>query len=782
MLASLAADGVSGGDGGQPKKKTVRSQQQKPSSSLVPQLAQTAPSVAESALLQPKQQTKQTASPINFASKEGRWNKENIVNEMATVPEATVKISKITSSANQPTVTVNNIAAPTFAKEQPAATTPPASSNISASTSPTDAPLTSVKIKLLGHENATPTTNAANKSTLSARELFQSPMSAISTSDDDSSDDGLEDGSESSSEENVDGDQSQDDSDASINDESEEESARNNSDSASREDQGSFVIKTTLLDGISYESTGGESGSKGSNTNEREERSIINSSNNSYDEDNESIDDEASFPEQEESEDEEYSIEEENDSDGDEEFEFDDESSDSKRKRRRGHGKKKKSAETNGRNVEGDSNGSVDERTMDEGDEADIKNCSVAEVSEENSSDCESMGTDFGNDYALDEENAEEKAEVANPMECEYINGFADVKVVDKEPEESNESSVVEEKASSNRAAQLLVETTAQTAEDPTSQPPAKLVSTSPITEPSNSDLMDEVDRLFAAADKNAVTVRDIVRSVAAHFGLVKVEKGTKKLIKARLTELIRAGDEVNGERVDSVVGEEVKEAVTGSVYVEGTRDVRAECSNVVIRELESSDETDCACVDDNVANEDNTISDKQSDVQPLPSCNAGEMDVYDGCAKEECNNISIEQADGASESNQQTAITANLNVNDASVPLIATEGSGNVGSVPLEGNVELDEDCCNESFMSGTSALFKNLSPECMKSSSRNGSDEVDRLMSSMSLTDPMPASNESTRRVTKGKWNLGDKIGSGSFGVVHVGMNAVDGSKFSR
>ena len=62
--------------------------------------------------------------------------------------------------------------------------------------------------------------------------------------------------------------------------------------------------------------------------------------------------------------------------------------------------------------------------------------------------------------------------------------------------------------------------------------------------EPTTSELFDVVDNLFLEADNDTVTVKDIVRSVANHFNISKVDKEMKKMIKARLTDLIQ-GDVV---------------------------------------------------------------------------------------------------------------------------------------------------------------------------------------------------------------------------------------------
>lgn len=57
--------------------------------------------------------------------------------------------------------------------------------------------------------------------------------------------------------------------------------------------------------------------------------------------------------------------------------------------------------------------------------------------------------------------------------------------------------------------------------------------------QPSTTALYEVVDRLFAEANKNTVTVKDIVQSVGNYFHLLKVHKSMKKLIKARLTDLM---------------------------------------------------------------------------------------------------------------------------------------------------------------------------------------------------------------------------------------------------
>ena len=83
---------------------------------------------------------------------------------------------------------------------------------------------------------------------------------------------------------------------------------------------------------------------------------------------------------------------------------------------------------------------------------------------------------------------------------------------------------------------------------------------------------------------------------------------------------------------------------------------------------------------------------------------------------------------------------------------------------------------------MSGT--LFQNLSPEFSIHSrtDENGS-KVNDFMRTNSVSSPAIAANAKPRSrsvVVKGKWSLGPEIGVGSFGRVHTGLNAVNGSKY--
>ena len=72
----------------------------------------------------------------------------------------------------------------------------------------------------------------------------------------------------------------------------------------------------------------------------------------------------------------------------------------------------------------------------------------------------------------------------------------------------------------------------------PLAAPPA---ATPPAAAPSATELRRRVDALFLAVkDKDAMTVGGFTRAVAAHYGWAKCPKATKKLIKARLVELMQ--------------------------------------------------------------------------------------------------------------------------------------------------------------------------------------------------------------------------------------------------
>eukprot|EP00984_Skeletonema_dohrnii_P011502 scaffold4597_cov129-Skeletonema_dohrnii-CCMP3373.AAC.3 len=96
--------------------------------------------------------------------------------------------------------------------------------------------------------------------------------------------------------------------------------------------------------------------------------------------------------------------------------------------------------------------------------------------------------------------------------------------------------------------------------------------------------------------------------------------------------------------------------------------------------------------------------------------------------------------------------------------------------------SVSFGENVGDSMAMTGT--LFSNLSPEysihSRTADDGNGSN-VNDFMKMNSVSSPVIAAKPKSRSaVVKGKWSLGPEIGVGSFGRVHTGLNAVNGSKF--
>ncbi|KAL3785044.1 hypothetical protein ACHAWO_008572 [Cyclotella atomus] len=60
-----------------------------------------------------------------------------------------------------------------------------------------------------------------------------------------------------------------------------------------------------------------------------------------------------------------------------------------------------------------------------------------------------------------------------------------------------------------------------------------------PLSPPTEAELYTVVDSIFESADKNTMTVKQVNKSVAAHFSMDKVDKEMKGLIKERLTKLV---------------------------------------------------------------------------------------------------------------------------------------------------------------------------------------------------------------------------------------------------
>ncbi|KAL7505234.1 hypothetical protein ACHAXN_006010 [Cyclotella atomus] len=282
-------------------------------------------------------------------------------------------------------------------------------------------------------------------------------------------------------------------------------------------------------------------------------------------------------------------------------------------------------------------------------------------------------------------------------------------------------------------------------------------------TDPTDSEVIALVDELFEATDGDTVYFSDIVGSVASHFGLSQVKKPIKRLIRDRFAQLIEANDSGAGQLEDPK-GCEANEAPA----------------------LEHLEEESCSAKETNETSKGNTPN--VIDGSPTPACSLESPKSDHG---EECNSFggvdSLFDGDFGNENDHGMSPAFNNETCDSTKDQLSTidhtphadkhmksPGSLIFSADSRDKSLAGEHLKCNDSFMSCETTLFKNLSPECLKS---NSSEPIDHLMGSLSTTYSLSSTSES-RRIEKGKWSLGNEIGSGSFGVVHVGMNAVDGS----
>lgn len=336
-------------------------------------------------------------------------------------------------------------------------------------------------------------------------------------------------------------------------------------------------------------------------------------------------------------------------------------------------------------------------------------------------------------------------------------------------------------------------------------------------SEPSDSDVIGVVDQLFEKADGDTVFFSDIVRSVATHFGLSNVGK-TKRVIRARFIELMNL-KESNADSeshqhslvddaalVDNSLNELDRNTISPSAMSQERTDFgrdgldvheEGDGSNVSFEDVDASVN---ATLDGNGIE----ITNEISSVSPI------NKNVNDESpSKEQCNNTTGELVLGTNnpaaqvkdhETNDQSSSEERFDRETSDVSNCESDEKESLISINAHANTPQNDQYlkspdslnasidsrdkslvgehfkCNESFTSCDTALFKNLSPECLKSMSTTN-ESVDNLMRSLSLSDSLNCTNES-RRIKTGKWSLGKEIGSGSFGVVHVGMNTVDGS----
>jgi len=326
-------------------------------------------------------------------------------------------------------------------------------------------------------------------------------------------------------------------------------------------------------------------------------------------------------------------------------------------------------------------------------------------------------------------------------------------------------------------------------------------------SEPSESDVIAVVDQLFKKADSDTVYFSDIVRSVATQFGLSNVGK-TKRVIRARFIELMNlkeahANSEANQHSSveESALGDHSLSELDGKPRSPSAKS--PESTDLVQDDLGEHDEGDGSNVsfgevdgslnvtlDDDcieIPNERSSISPNNKNAND-ESCAGEFMSGTNNLAAQvkETNDQSFSQkrydCEPSDLSNyksdkKESSLSNNAHANTPQNDMCLKISDSLNASVDSRDKSLVGEHFkCNESFTSCETTLFKNLSPECVKSMS-NTNESVDNLMRSMSLSDSLNSTNDS-RRIKTGKWSLGKEIGSGSFGVVHVGMNTMDGS----
>jgi hypothetical protein len=318
------------------------------------------------------------------------------------------------------------------------------------------------------------------------------------------------------------------------------------------------------------------------------------------------------------------------------------------------------------------------------------------------------------------------------------------------------------------------------------------------VDEPRDSEVIDFVDQLFEAVDNDTVFFTDIIRDVESHFGLVKVKKETKRLIKARFIELMNATESIESEskeqndvreaaeveyatvKEDSADNQEMNETfgnTSGTSFdthknldnMHATTDTPEEASISFFDGGDVSFEIDVYCENNQLVPTEEDIPNKSSvssveNPDPFVDFLAREQLINETSDPSNCNGKEIDSSFR----------------NDIHTPQIEKNMKGPnslIASADSRDKSLAGEYLkCNDSFMSCETTMFNNLSPECAKPKANKS---MDNLMGSLSISDSLSSTNE-TRRVEKGKWSLGKEIGSGSFGVVHFGMNAVDGSEY--
>jgi hypothetical protein len=306
------------------------------------------------------------------------------------------------------------------------------------------------------------------------------------------------------------------------------------------------------------------------------------------------------------------------------------------------------------------------------------------------------------------------------------------------------------------------------------------------------------VDALFRAADADTVTVKDIVSAVARHFRLPAVERGTKRRIKARLTDLVQGRDApvpeeaLELERTGSggVSSPHSGGAGAATIADPGTETARKACLELPDSAADVSFGEAASFQNDVAAQEDLdgaeevssncAFSDKATHVtcQPLESktpCEGEQTRPFAAAEAAPYHRHLLQNVAGAPGQvvSRQRSPPKGVAANPPPKPQTRQHGAAQESTVPHAGNhcstpkslnSMVGRESDGDSWMTAT--LFQNLSPDV-----------------SISTTPPYKSSfGESLKSrnvVEKDKWSLGSEIGAGSFGRVYMGMNHINGSE---
>ena len=283
------------------------------------------------------------------------------------------------------------------------------------------------------------------------------------------------------------------------------------------------------------------------------------------------------------------------------------------------------------------------------------------------------------------------------------------------------------------------------------------LINTSSPVEPSTSDMYDIVDRLFYEANKDTVTVKDIIQSVANHFNLTKVEKRTKRLIKSRLTDLIQGNVESELRGMNLSFPERSN--------FENTCADKGDDDDVDVVRCEEAEEMPQLTADSDVLQDDSCREDRDKQNVSVENATCMLLPLLESNTSwddgQEMPSSAVAE-DSLQRKEGQQSVSAEFK------PLsTATSCSSPKSAASSGGNAN------DDSMMSET--LFQNLSPDfSVKSKTPNGN-----VNDTMSMSNSFGDSIKSRNLITRGKWSLGSEIGAGSFGRVYMGLNAINGSE---